>query len=209
MRFLTRPEIEALLAAPDPNTWLGQRDHALLLVAIQTGLRVSELTSLRRDSIELGHGAHARCYGKGRKERCTPLNRQTVRTLRAWLRECDGIPSDALFPSLRGGPLSRDAVERLVAKYATIACQHCPSLKGRRVSPHVLRHTTAIQLLQAGVDRAIIALWLGHEQIETTQMYLDADLQMKERALAKTAPLPANVARYRPPDELLAFLQSL
>ena len=209
VRFLTRPEIEALLAAPDTSTWLGRRDHVLLLVAIQTGLRVSELTGLRCDSIELGHGAYVRCLGKGRKERCTPLNRQCVRVLRAWVRECGGTPSDALFPSLRGGKLSRDAVERLVMKYATLAHQCCPSLKGRRITPHVLRHTTAVQLLQAGVDRAVIALWLGHEQIETTQIYLDADLQMKERALALTAPPNIKVTRYRPPDELLAFLESL
>jgi site-specific recombinase XerD len=209
VRFLTRPEIEALLSAPDTSSWLGRRDHALLLVAIQTGLRVSELTGLCRDSIELGHGPHVRCQGKGRKERCTPLNRQAVRLLRAWVRECDGLPSDPLFPSLRGGSLSRDAVERLVAKYAAIAEQDCPSLKGKRVSPHVLRHTTAVQLLQAGVDRTVIALWLGHEQIETTQIYLDADLKMKERALAMTAPPSVKVSRYRPPDELLAFLENL
>ena len=209
VRFLTRPEIKALLAAPDTRTWLGRRDHALLQLAIQTGLRVSELTALRRDSIELGHGAHVRCLGKGRKERCTPLNRQMVRVLRAWLREGDSAPSSALFPSLRGGSLSRDAVERLVAKYAAIAGRECPPLKSKRVSPHVLRHTTAIQLLQAGVDRTVIALWLGHEQIATTQMYLDADLEMKEKALARTAPPNVKVSRYRPPDELLAFLESL
>ncbi len=209
VRFLTAPEIEALLAAPDTRQWLGRRDYALLLLAIQTGLRVSELTALCGDSIELGHGAHVRCLGKGRKERCTPLNRQTTHVLRAWLREIDCAPSAALFPSLRGGSLSRDAVERLVTKYAVIAGMECPSLKSKRVSPHVLRHTTAIQLLQAGVDRTIIALWLGHEQIETTQMYLDADLKMKEKALALTAPPNVKVSRYKPPDELLAFLENL
>jgi site-specific recombinase XerD len=207
--FLTRPEIEALLAAPDTSIWLGRRDYALLLLAIQTGLRVSELTALHHDSIDLGHGAHVRCLGKGRKERCTPLNCQMVRVLRAWLREGDSAPSNALFPSLRGGSLSRDAVERLVTKYAAIAGRECPSLKVKRVTPHVLRHTTAIQLQQAGVDRTVIALWLGHEQIETTQMYLDADLKMKEEALARTAPPHVNVSRYRPPDELLAFLENL
>lgn len=207
--FLARDEIVALLGAPDQRTWLGRRDHALLLLAVQSGLRVSELTALRRNSITLDSGAHVRCQGKGRKERCTPLNRQTVRVLRAWLRDNEGAPTDALFPSLRGGALSRDAVERLVAKYTAIAGNSCSSIKNKRVTPHVLRHTTAIQLLQAGVDRTVIALWLGHEQIETTQMYLDADLAMKEQALAKTAPSSVKMTRYKPKDQLLTFLESL
>lgn len=207
--FLSRSEVEALLAAPDTTTWLGRRDHVLLFVALETGLRVSELTGLRCQDIALGHGAHVRCRGKGRKERCTPLSREARRVLQAWLREREGAPIDALFPSLRGHFLSRDAVERLVTKHADTASKKCPSLKRKRVSPHVLRHTTAVRLLQAGVDRSVIALWLGHEQVETTQMYLAADLTMKERALARTAPLPAHVARYRPEDELLAFLQGL
>lgn len=207
--FLTRPEIEALLDTPEQRTWLGRRDHALLLLAITTGLRVGELTALRCEHLVLGHGAHVRCYGKGRKERCTPLNRQVTRVLRAWLRERNGAPCDALFPSLRGSPLSADAVQRLVTKYATLAREQCRSLKGKRISPHVLRHTTAVHLLQAGVDRSVIALWLGHEHLETTQIYLAADLAMKERALARTAPLPAHVPRYRPADALLTFLQSL
>lgn len=207
--FLTRPEIEALLTAPSPETWLGRRDHALLLTAIQTGLRVSELTALRVEDLTLGATAHVRCRGKGRKERCTPLNRQTANTLRTWIKETVASARDPLFPTLRGTPLSRDAVERLVEKYAVIARRTCPSIGNKRVSPHVLRHTTAVQLLQAGVDRAVIALWLGHEQIETTQMYLDADLDMKQRALAKTAALPVHNTRYRPSDKLMAFLQSL
>ena len=207
--FLTHDELMALLAAPDQHTWLGRRDHALLLLAVQTGLRVSELTALRRNSVVLDRGAHVRCHGKGRKERCTPLGHQVVRVMRAWLRGSNSAPSDPLFPSLRGGALSRDAVERLVAKYATLAGDNCPSLKSKRVTPHVLRHTTAIQLLQAGVERTVIALWLGHEQIETTQMYLDADLAMKEQALAKTAPPTVTLTRYKPPDALLAFLESL
>ncbi|MCY4428069.1 MAG: site-specific integrase [Halieaceae bacterium] len=207
--FLTHDELMALLAAPDQHTWLGRRDHALLLLAVQTGLRVSELTALRRNSVVLDRGAHVRCHGKGRKERCTPLSHQVVRVMRAWLRESNSAPSDPLFPSLRGGAPSRDAVERLVAKYAALAGDNCPSLKSKRVTPHVLRHTTAIQLLQAGVERSVIALWLGHEQIETTQMYLDADLAMKEQALAKTAPPSVTLTRYKPPDALLAFLESL
>lgn len=209
VRFLARPEIEALLSAPDRNTWLGRRDHTLMLVAVQTGLRVSELTALRCEDVTLGHGAHVRCHGKGRKERCTPLSPQVVDALRSWLRERNGAPLDALFPSLRDGRLSRDAVEKLIAKHAVAASQSCPSIGAKRVTPHLLRHTTAVQLLQAGVDRSVIALWLGHEQIETTQMYLDADLAMKERALAKTAPLPRYAARYKPDDQLLAFLQDL
>lgn len=207
--FLTREEVEALLAAPDQRTWLGRRDHALLRLAVDTGLRVSELIGLRRDDVVLGHGAHVRCHGKGRKERCTPLGREAVRVLQAWLREHQGEPDDAFFPSLRASPLSRDAVERLVTKHAGEAAKQCPSLRNKRVSPHVLRHTTAVHLLQAGVDRAVIALWLGHEQVETTQMYLAADLTAKQRALARTAPLPAHVARYRPDDALLAFLERL
>jgi site-specific recombinase XerD len=207
--FLNRCESEALLHAPDRYTWLGRRDHVLLRLAIETGLRVSELIGLRCADVVLGRGAHVRCRGKGRKERCTPLHPGTVRVLQAWLRERRGAPHDALFPSRRGRPLSRDAVERLVTKYAGEAAAQCPSLGSKRVSPHVLRHTAAVTLLQAGVDRSVIALWLGHEQVETTQMYLAADLTTKERALARTAPLPAHITRYRPDDALLAFLEGL
>jgi integrase/recombinase XerD len=206
---LTRPEVDALLAAPDRDTWLGRRDHAILYVLVQTGLRVSELCTVRCDDIHLGHGAHVRCHGKGRKERCTPLTRDAVELLRAWLKERDGKSAQLAFPSRRGTALSRDAVERLVSKHTVRAAPSCRSLRGKRVSPHVLRHTTAVTLLQAGVDRAVIALWLGHESIETTQMYLDADLSMKERALARTAPIPAAARRFRPDDQLLAFLHEL
>lgn len=209
VRFLTRPEIDALLKAPDRNTWLGRRDHALMRLAVETGLRVSELTGLRSEHVVLQCGAHVRCLGKGRKERCTPLSPQMTKLLRAWLRERKGTSTDVLFPSQRGGRLSRDAVERLIAKYAAQAGEKCPSLAAKKPSPHMLRHTTAIQMLQAGVDRTVIALWLGHERLETTQMYVDADLEMKERALARTAPLPVHMARYRPSDDLLAFLQNL
>lgn len=208
--FLTMIEVKALLAAPDISTWLGRRDHTLLLVAIETGLRVSELTGLRCGDVVLGPGANVRCRGKGRKERCTPLRSSVTRVLKAWLHERCGSPVDSLFPSLRTGDrLSRDAVERLLTKYAAEAGKTCPPLKLKRLSPHVLRHTTAVNLLRAGVDRSTIALWLGHEQVETTQMYLSADLSMKERALARTAPLPAHTIRYRPDDQLLAFLQRL
>ncbi|HEY4181154.1 MAG TPA: tyrosine-type recombinase/integrase [Kofleriaceae bacterium] len=206
---LTRAEQEALLAAPKRNTWLGRRDHAIIMLLLQTGLRVSELRGLRCEDVVLATGAHVRCRGKGRKERCTPLTRETVSVLRAWLTEREGLPVDPAFPSRRGAVLSRDAVERLVAKYAGIAGAAGSSLRTKRVTPHVLRHTTAVSLLQAGNDRAVIALWLGHESIETTQMYLDADLSMKERALARTAPLRSGPGRYRPDDSLLAFLSEL
>jgi integrase/recombinase XerD len=207
--FLTGPEIDALLASPDRTGWICRRDRTLLAVAIQTGLRVSELIGLSCKDVSLSTGAHLRCQGKGRKERCTPLTATTAAVLRVWLQERQGEPTDPLFPTSRGGPLSRDAVERLLAKYAALAEHSCPTLHGKRLSPHVLRHTSAMQLLQAGVDTAVIALWLGHETIRTTQIYLHADLRLKERALARTAPPRVAPGRYRPPDSLLAFLESL
>jgi len=207
--FLTGLELEAILAAPDPATPLGRRDHALLLLAAQTGLRLSELTGLTCGDVRLGVGAHVRCIGKGRKERLTPLTRPTVAVLRAWLAERDGQPTEPLFPGRRGGALSPDAVQRLVAKHATAAARRCPSLRGRRVTPHVLRHTSAMSLLRGGVDTTVIALWLGHEDVRTTHIYLHADLSLKERALARTAPPTTHPGRYRPPDRLLAFLESL
>lgn len=208
--FLEPSELEGLLVAPDQGTWIGRRDHALLLMTAQTGLRVSEVTGLRLEDIELGASPSVRCRGKGRKERSTPLTKPVVAVLRSWLREHKGAPSDSLFPSRRGTPLSRDAVEWLVKKYGKIASQKEPRLKSRSISPHVLRHTAAVRLLQAGVDRSVIALWLGHEQVETTQIYLHADLSIKERALARTAPLSGQTpTRFRPDDQLLAFLQGL
>jgi len=209
IEFLSRSETDALVAAPDRQTWIGRRDQALLLLAVQSGLRVSELVGLRCQNLVLGSGAHVRCQGKGRKERCTPLRKEAVQVLRAWLREQDGPPANPLFPNIRGGQLSRDAVEDLLAKHVRTASLRCPSLKQKRVSPHVLRHTTAMDLLMHGVDRSVIALWLGHESVETTQMYLHANLQIKEAALARTAPLNVRAGRYRPGDRLLAFLQSL
>jgi site-specific recombinase XerD len=206
---LTHAEQLALLDAPARVTWLGRRDRAIMMLLVQTGLRVSELRDLRCEDIILSTGAHVRCRGKGRKERCTPLTRETVAVLKAWLAERGGSPSEPAFPSRRTTMLSRDAIERLVEKYAEAAARICSSLRSKRVTPHVLRHTTAVSLLHAGNDRAVIALWLGHESIETTQMYLDADLTMKERALAKTAPLGVGPSRYRPDDNLLAFLSAL
>lgn len=207
--FLTRPEIEALLAAPNRATWLGRRDHAFLLTAVQTGLRLSEMTSLRQGDVALGAGAHVQCRGKGRKERCTPLAKPTVAILRAWIREQGGGDSKTLFPSTRGGPLSADGVQHLLARHVIQARKTCVSLRKKRVSPHVLRHAAAMELLQGGVDRAVIALWLGHESVETTQIYLDADLALKEQALAKTNPVKGTPKRFEPDDELLAFLKQL
>ena len=207
--FLTRPEVEALLAAPDSRTWSGRRDHAMLLVAVQGGLRLSELTAIRRDALILGTGAHIRVLGKGRKERATPLTKQTVAVLRAWLREIPDRADATLFPSARGGPLSADGVQYLLTKHVAAASQTCSSLQQKRVTPHLLRHTAAMELLQAGVDRAVIALWLGHESVETTQIYLDANLAMKEKALEKAAPLEGKPGRYRADDQLMAFLKGL
>lgn len=209
IEYLEPNEIECLLSAPDLTTWIGRRDRALLMVAIQTGLRVSELTGLSCRDVILGAGAHVNCQGKGRKERSTPLRRDTVAIVDAWLKERAGQPADALFPNARGRRLSRDAVERLVSKHVGAAEKQCPSLKRKRVTPHVLRHTAAMELLHHGVDRAVIALWLGHESIETTQMYLHADLQLKEEALSHTLPLDLKPGRFRPGDELLTFLESL
>lgn len=208
--FLTRPEIEALLATPNQATWVGRRDHALLLLAVQTGLRLSELTGLDRDAVILGRGAHVRCLGKGRKERCTPLTRHTVAILRTWLKEPNRNRAQALFPTIYGGRLSPDAVQYLLGKYVMAAHAHCPSLKRKRVSPHVLRHSAAMELLQAGVDSSVIALWLGHESVETTQVYLHAHLALKEAALAKIRPINSKTpSRYHPGDSLLAFLNAL
>lgn len=207
--FLDRAEIAALLAAPDPSTWIGRRDRTLLVVALHTGLRVSELIALRRDHVVGGSGAHVRCEGKGRKHRCTPLGQEVAAVLVTWLRKDLRAQEDHVFPEVRGGPLSRDAVEELVARHARRAQPQCPSLKTKTVSPHVLRHTAAMQLLAHGVDRSVIALWLGHESVETTQMYLHADLRLKEQALARLRPLGVTPARYRPDDHLLSFLESL
>jgi integrase/recombinase XerD len=207
--FLTRPEIDALLAAPDLTTRLGRRDHTFLLTAIQTGLRLSEITSIRQKDISLTTGAHVHCEGKGRKERSTPLTKTTVAALKRWIREQGANGTQILFPSLRGRQLSADAVQHLVTKYAAVAQQTCPSLAGKRISPHVLRHTTAMELLQAGVDLSLIALWLGHESPETTRIYLDANLALKEEILSRTTPISTKPGRYRPDDNLLAFLKRL
>jgi integrase/recombinase XerD len=207
--WLTEPEVDALLAAPDKATWAGRRDHAMLALDAQTGLRVSELTGLTCGDVHLGSGPHVSCHGKGRKERITPLTKVTVAVLRVWLAERHGEPQQPLFPNRTGGLLSRDAVEKRLALHLTAAAGECPSLKEKAVTAHTLRHTAAMRLLHAGVDTSVIALWLGHEQADTTQIYLHADLELKEKALAKTAPANTKPGRYKPPDQLLAFLESL
>ncbi len=207
--FLTEPEVDALLAAPDRATWTGRRDHTLLALAVQTGLRVSELIGLRCSDVHLGVGAHTSCLGKGRKQRITPLTAQVVAVLRAWLSERAAQGGELLFTTRIGRMLSRDALERRLATYVAMAIRSCSSLREKKITLHVLRHTAAMRLLHAGVDTSVIALWLGHEQVETTQIYLHADLALKERALARTTPVNASPGRYQPPDALLAFLEAL
>jgi integrase/recombinase XerD len=207
--YLTEPELAALLAAPDRTTWTGRRDHALILLAAQTGLRVSELTALTTSDAHLGTGPHVSCTGKGRKQRITPLTTTTLTVLRTWIAERGGQPGQPLFPARTGGRLSRDAVEHRLARHTAAAAARCPSLNSKTITAHTLRHTAAMQLLHAGTDTSVIALWLGHEQAGTTQIYLHADLTLKERALARTKPPDVTPGRYRPPDKLLAFLEAL
>ncbi|MEX2168421.1 MAG: tyrosine-type recombinase/integrase [Pirellulales bacterium] len=207
--YLNRAEIEAMIAAPDLAKRTGRRDQALLIVALQTGLRVSELANLTCGDVVLGTGACVRCTGKGRKERSTPLRKDCVAVLRTWLDERNAADHEPVFVTNRGGRLSRDAVERLVRKHAATASEQCASLRTKTVTPHVLRHSAAMELLQNGVDRTVIALWLGHESVETTQMYIHADLGIKERAMANTSVFKAKLGRYQPDDKLLTFLESL
>lgn len=207
--FLTHDEAQALLAAPDPGRWEGRRDRALLALAIQTGLRLAELTSLDCGDVVLGAGAHLSCTGKGRKQRVVPLTANTVAVLRTWTRERNGLPADPLFPTRTGRRLSPDGVQRRVTLHVATARDRCPSLAAKNVTPHVLRHTAAMALLQAGVDVSVIALWLGHEDIRSTQAYLHADLAIKERALAATTATSAKPGRFKPADPLLAFLEAL
>jgi site-specific recombinase XerD len=209
VQFLTRAEVDALLVAPDQRTWFGRRDHAFILVAVQTGLRLSEMTGLTREDLVLGSGAHVHVIGKGRKERCTPITRSTRAVVKAWLREPQRGGGNVLFPSAKGERLSVHGVQYMLNKHRMTASKACPTLKHKRVTVHRLRHTAAMQLLQAGVHPSVIALWLGHESVETTQIYLEATLVMKEQALAKTTPPNGKVARYQPGDQLLGFLKSL
>jgi site-specific recombinase XerD len=207
--FLTDPEVQALLAAPDRATPTGRRDHAWILLAIQTGLRASELTGLTCGDVHLGTGAYVACHGKGRKDRITPLAPETVTTLRAWLAERAGAPEEPLFPTTRGGQMSNDALQQRLSTHAIRAGRTCPSLISKNITPHVLRHTAAMRLLHAGVDITVIALWLGHENITTTQIYLQADIDLKQQALDRTTPPDTAPGRYKPPDQLLAFLEAL
>jgi integrase/recombinase XerD len=207
--WLTEHEADALLTAPSQATRAGRRDHALLHLAIVTGMRVSELTGLTRASLHLGRGPHVTCHGKGRKERITPLTTAAVTTMRRWLTEIPASPDQPLFPARDGGPLSRDAVERRLAIHTATATARCPSLASKNITPHTLRHTAAMRLLHAGTDITVIALWLGHEQTDTTRIYLHADLTLKEKALARTTPPGTSQGRYQPGDQLLAFLESL
>lgn len=210
VHFLERSQIDAILAAPDRSTWIGRRDYMLLLLAAQTGLRVSEIVQLECDAVFLGVGAHVRCLGKGRKERCTPLTKQARSVLQVWLKEAGIRGSTRLFPNIHGGPLSCDAVQRLLARHVATAREHCPSLRRKHVTPHILRPSAAMELLQAGVDCSVIALWPGHASIKTTQVYLHAHLALKEAALAKIEPFNGQKAeRFKPADKLLAFLDAL
>jgi site-specific recombinase XerD len=209
VEFLSEQETAALIAAPDQATWIGRRDRNLLLVAVQTGLRNTEIRSLRCRDVHLGVGSRLRCFGKGRKTRCTPLRPDVVAVLKTWLLELAAGPDDPVFPSSRGGFLGADAVQRLVARHVAAAGATCSSLTSRTITPHTLRHTAAMDLLRNGVDLTVIALWLGHESIETTQVYLHADMQLKERALSHADPSGAKPSRFRPSDSLLAFLKSL
>jgi integrase/recombinase XerD len=207
--YLTVAEVDALLAAPDATTWTGRRDQVLILLMVQTGLRISEVISLRRNDIHLGTGPHVACHGKGRKDRITPLTKPTVEALRCWLDESPSTPTDPVFPTRTGRTLSRDAVERRLTRHQDTAARTCPSLNGKHITAHVLRHTAAMRLLEAGIDTTVIALWLGHERVDTTAIYLHAHLDIKEKALAATTPPTITPGRYRPPDHLLAFLEGL
>jgi site-specific recombinase XerD len=207
--FLTPMEVDALLAAPDQTRWEGRRDRVLILVAVQTGLRVSELTGLNCSDVTLGAGANVRCEGKGRKQRAVPLSTPATALLRSWLRERAGRPNDPLFPTRTGRRLSRDAVALRVSTHAAAAAQRCPTLASKKVHPHVLRHSCAMSLLHAGVDTSVIALWLGHAGVRSTDTYLHADISIKEKALALTTQAEARPGRYRPTDQVLAFLESL
>ena len=207
--FLTDEEVDALLSACDQATWTGRRDHAMIALAIQTGLRISELNGLTCADVVLGAGAHVHCVGKGRKQRRTPLVPLTVKVLRAWLAERQGAPSEPLFPTGTGSLLSRDAIEHRISRHVHTAAQVCPALRTKKVSVHTLRHTAAMRLLLSGVDVTVIALWLGHEQVSTTNIYLHADMSQKERAIARTTPPNTKPGRYRAPDAMLAFLEAL
>jgi integrase/recombinase XerD len=204
---LTRDEVDALLAAPDQSRWRGRRDSALMLTLYNTGARVSEITALHREHIELGASACVHLLGKGRKHRDIPLWPKTAQVLKAWFREQSDAATPLAFPSARGRRLSRNGVDYILKQ--AVARASSPSLKSKRIHPHVIRHTTGSHLLQSGVDISVIALWLGHEGTQTTHVYVEADLATKQRALEKLEPLGTNARRFKPRDEVLAFLSSL
>ena len=207
--YLTRSEIDAILSAVDRSQWDGRRDHALLLTLYNTGARVSEIIGVRRDEIVLDAPASLKLHGKGRKERAVPLWTKTAQVLRTWFQELGSKSGELAFPSARGRRLSRHGVSYLLGRATDHAASSCPSLKSKRISPHVIRHSTAMHLLQAGVDPAVIALWLGHESVETTHGYVEADLTMMETAVGKLAPADIGPGRFKPGDQLLAFLTAL
>ena len=207
--FLSVAEVDAILGVIDTSCWMGRRDYALFTLALHTGFRVSELINLHCDDISLDKGPYVRCHGKGRKERSVPLGMSVLKTIQGWLRERNGKSYEVLFPNRQGEQLSRDGIQYLLRKYVAIAAQNCPSLKKKRVTPHVLRHTTAVHLLHSGVDLSVIALWLGHESPETTQVYIDSDLEQKKKILEKTMALNTTAIAFRPDDDLMAFLQGL
>jgi integrase/recombinase XerD len=207
--FVTRDEMDAVLASLDRTHWCGRRDYALLLTMYNTGARVSEMAVLRQSHFTFGSTGYVHLHGKGRKERGIPLWPNTSRIVKEWFRELAMCEDAMAFPNLRGGPLSRFAIHLLLRKAVGVAATRCPSLNDKRISPHVIRHGTAMALLQAGVDLAVIAVWLGHESIETTNVYVHANLAMKEKALAKVQPMDTPFRRFRPDDRLLAFLESL
>ncbi len=207
--YLTRLEIDAVLSMPDRSKWSGRRDHALLLTTVQTGARLSEITTLTRQNVSLGTGAHVQIIGKGRKERCTPLTKHNAAVLRSWMNDPVRGEAGVLFPNAQGGRLSADGFQYILAKHVAAARKVCPSLKHKRVTPHMLRHTMAMELLQAGVDITVIALWLGHESVDTTRVYLDADLELKAKILAKTTPRTGRQRSYRPDDQMMTFLDAL
>jgi site-specific recombinase XerD len=207
--FLNATEAAALVDAPDLQRWEGRRDRALLVLALQTGLRVSELIGLDCDDVVLGTGGHVRCEGKGRRQRAVPLTASAQKVLRVWMAERAGRAGDPLFPSRSGKRLSPDAIERRVALHGATATKCCPSLGAKNLHPHVLRHSLAMSLLQAKVDVAVIALWLGHADLRSTDAYIHADLTIKERALAMTTPASVKPGRYKPADPVLALLDRL
>ncbi|MGW5119327.1 tyrosine-type recombinase/integrase [Streptomyces noursei] len=209
MTFLTGVAVDALLSGPDTRRWEGRRDKAMLALAVKTGLRVSDLTGLDRGDIPLGEGAAVRCEGKGRKHRAVPLNRGVQELLRSWLDERSGKNGAPLFCTRTGRRLTRDAVAQRLSVRIRTAAETCPTLFGKRVHPHVLRHSCAMPLLQAGVDTTVIALRLGHAGVRSTDAYVHADMSIREQALARTAPTTARPGHHQPTDKVLAFLDRL